>query len=276
MKNITDRPSKGFRITKWFLDFIGEDGSILIVYAATLEWKGGLIPYTNILWHRPGSGLSKRYRFSRVRLPEREGNHITWTDKRFKIAGVWEAVADPLNARLYESGNQVLDWQCWQPRSKVSLITGDATLEGEGYAEVISTTFSTWEIPLRELRWGHMFSGDDWAVWIELRGNKQSQWIWWNGEKKDGCLLSDTELFFPDPGVTLKLDGGLILEKEQKVNRVAGRLVGFIPGFSKILPKAFLMAHQTMWASRIQLAMEGREGLSGGRAIHEFLNANPK
>ncbi len=276
MKNTADRPSKGFRITKWFLDFIGEDGSILIVYAATLEWKGGLIPYTNILWHRPGTGLSKRHRFSRVRLPDRVGDRITWADKRFETEGIWEAMAEPLQARLYESANQVLDWHCWQPRSKVTLTTGDRTLAGEGYAEVITTNFSTWEIPMRELRWGHMVCRADWAVWIELKEDTPRQWVWWNGKRTEGCQISDTELSLPGPGVILKFDRDLVLEKEQKVNRVVGRLVSFIPGFSRLLPKSFLLSHQTKWASGISLEKEHLGSIYDGKAVHEFLNLNPK
>lgn len=272
MKYTSDKPPRGFRITKWFLDFLGQDGSVLIVYAAELAWKGGIIPYTNILWYRPGSGLTNRYRFSRGGLPVRDGNRITWTYKRFDIDGVWEATAEPLHARLYESGNQVLDWQCWQPRSRVSLITGDSTLEGEGYAEVITTTFSVWEIPIRELRWGHMFCEEDWAVWIQLKGDDALQWVWWNGEKTEGGQISDTDLSLPGPGVVLKLDRDLVLEKEQKVNRVVKKLVSFIPGFSRILPKPFLLSHQTMWASRIILERKDRGKISRGKAVHEFLN----
>jgi hypothetical protein len=267
-----DIPQKKFRITKWFLDFLGPDGSILIVYAACLEWRGGVIPYTNVIWHKPDKGITRKSSFSKGSLPKREEGRITWADRRFGIEAAWEAKSEPVHARLYESGNQILDWQCWQPHSRVTLKKDNMTLSGEGYAEVISTSFSAWEIPMRELRWGHMFSEGDWAVWIELNGDTPRQWVWWNGQRTEGCRISDSEVFLPGRGITLKLDQALVLEKEQKVNRVVRKLVGYIPGFSKIIPMPFLMANQTMWESTIDLKKDEGGSFAKGRAVHEFLD----
>ena len=38
-----------FYLSKWFLDFTGENGEAMIFYAAILKWHGLVIPYTSWL-----------------------------------------------------------------------------------------------------------------------------------------------------------------------------------------------------------------------------------
>ena len=70
MKNSPDIRNKGFHLTKWFLDFIGEDGTVMIAYAARLTWRGISVPYANMLWYRPGEPVKEKNRYTQAHLPK--------------------------------------------------------------------------------------------------------------------------------------------------------------------------------------------------------------
>ncbi len=274
MKQSRDTPKKGFHLTKWFLDFVGEDGSVLIGYAARLTWKGITVPYTNILWQRPGRPATQKTRYTRARMPVQDGRQLLWGDPRFRVSGIWEAAADPVAARLFESGQGFLDWHCLQPRSRVTLELDGSQYTGEGYAEVLHMTIPTWEIPMQELRWGHLLSPGHWGVWIEIREAAGArQWVWWDGKLQAGCRISDTELNLPGVG-SLRLDCGSVLEADKKIQQVVGKLVRYLPGFRKVIPRSFLMADACKWHSRARMDL-GPKGELAGRAIHECVNFKP-
>ena len=273
--NASSRPSKkDFRISKWFLDFLGPEGKVLIAYVAHLSWQGITVPYTSILWYDPATGISQKSRFTRAHRPEIRDNLIEWADTRFSHKASWEARAAPVGARLYESEKGYLDWECLQPHSKVTVVSEGEVYEGEGYAEVLHMTFPTWEMPMDELRWGHVITQEDWVVWIEVREDQTRQWVWWNGKMQAGCLISDSRLYLPEPGINIILDQQVVLEEEKKISKVVRKLVRYLPGFSKIIPESFLMADQFKWASKAELHKKDGTILHG-RCIHEFVNFNP-
>lgn len=264
-----------FHLTKWFLDFIGADGSILICYAARLSWRGFTVPYTNILWQSAGRCVKQKTRYTGVRMPVRQSQRITWGDPRFKVSGVWDSKAGPIEARLYESEKGFLDWHCWQPQSVVTLDIEGQKYVGQGYAEVLEMTYPTWETPMQGLRWGHFTASGHWGVWIKINETGEDrQWVWWDGKLQAGCLISDTELFLPKVNYTLRLDCGLVLEQEKKIQQVVAKLARYLPGFRKIIPESFLLADACKWSSGATLTLD-RGGEIPGRAIHEFVNFNP-
>ena len=264
MKYSPQTNKKGFHLTKWFLDFVGEDGSVLICYAARLTWKGITAPYTNILWQRPGHPTTQKTRYTRVRMPVQDGRQLIWGDS-----------AEPIDARLYESEKGFLDWHCLQPRSRVTLELDGGQYIGEGYAEVLHMTIPTWEMPMRELRWGHFLSPGHWGVWIEIKEEAGAhQWVWWDGKLETGCRISDTDLYIPGVNASLHLSCGRVLEADKKIQQVVGKLVRYLPGFRKVIPESFLMADACKWHSQANMDL-GSDGKITGQAIHEFVNFNP-
>jgi hypothetical protein len=275
MKHRPETNKKGFHLTKWFMDFVGEDGSVLICYAARLTWKGITAPYTNVLWQRPGHPTTQKTRYTRVRMPVQDGRQLIWGDPRCRVTGIWEAGADPVEARLFESEKGSLDWHCLQPRSRVTLELDGGQYIGEGYAEVLHMTIPTWEMPMRELRWGHFLSPGHWGVWIEIKEETGTrQWVWWDGKPETGCQISDTDLFIPRVNASLHLSRGRVLEADKKIQQVVGKLVRYLPGFRKVIPESFLMADACKWHSQARVDM-GPKGTFTGQAIHEFVNFNP-
>jgi hypothetical protein len=260
-----------FHLNKWFLDFVGDNGEIIILYAAKLTWHGMVVPYTSILSYAPKDGISEKSRFRNVKMPEKRNGLITWNDSKFEIEGTWESLAVPLHARLFDSDEGFLDWNCFQPASKVSLKINDRVIEGIGYAEQLILTAPPWKIPMNELRWGHFGSNKNQLVWIELRKDKKLQWLWWNGIKINKCTIEDDYIFVPEKNVNLKLDRRIVLESKKKIFSVVKDLLDLIPGFNKIIPLNFLMAQENKWFSKGQLLIDGKT-ITSGIAIHELVS----
>ena len=264
-------PAGNFHLSKWFLDFIRENGEIMIFYAAKLTWHGMSASYTSWLHYETSSGVHLKSRFSNVQIPQTNDDLITWNDTRFGISGSWKSLADAIQTRIFDSDEGCLDWKCYQPASKVQLVISGRVLEGRGYAEQIILTIPPWKIPMDELRWGHFGSDENSLVWIELREKEKRQWLWLNGEKIENCIIEDDYISLPVKDLVLKLDRGVVLESEKKIFSVVENLIRLIPGFNKIIPLSFLMADEIKWLSKGEFQAQGKT-IAGGMAIHELVN----
>lgn len=267
--------SSPFHLNKWFLDFVGNDGEAMIFYAAKLSWKGLAVHYGSWLQYHPGTGVQEKSHFGNVSFPEKKDELISWHDPEFEVSGIWEGVEQPLQARLFESERGHLDWHCHQPASRVRLQIKDQIIEGEGYAEQLILTAPPWQIPMHDLRWGRFRSPDVTMVWIELRKESRPQWVWLNGERIGNCSIEDDHLSSPDPDFELKLDRRVVLESENKISSVVGKLLHYLPGFQRLIPIPFLMAYQKKWFSKAEFQYKGGI-VTQGNAIHEWVNFNPR
>jgi hypothetical protein len=270
-EKIKDSFTSNFHLSKWFLDFVGENGEAMIFYSAKLTWHGWSTSYTSWLRYDAASGVQLKSRFSKVQIPLLNGNSITWSDTKFGVSGTWESLANRIETRLYDSGEGYLDWKCYQPASNVRLKLNDNILDGKGYAELLILTAPPWKIPMDELRWGRFGSDEFNIVWIELREHQKTQWLWLNGEKFENCIIDDHFISIPEKDLVLNLDRDVLLESEKKINTVVEKIIRYIPGFNKVIPINFLMADEFKWLSNAQLNSKNKT-LAKGMAIHELVN----
>jgi hypothetical protein len=262
---------ESFHLSKWFLDLVDTTGTVMIFYAARITWHGLSASYTSCLQYSPGSGISLKSRFSDVQMPQIDANAITWNDSKFGISGKWISSAKKVEARIFDSDEGFLDWKCFQPASAVQLSINGNTMKGSGYAEQLILTAFPWKIPMDELRWGRFGSDENSMVWIEIKADEKRQWLWLNGEKIENCIIEDEQIRVPDKKLVLNLDRSVILESEKKIYTVVAKLIRYIPGFNKIIPRNFLMADETKWLSSAKL-QANHKILSRGMAIHELVN----
>jgi hypothetical protein len=272
---IKDKPVGNFHLEKWFLDFVGESGEAMIFYAAKLKWHGWSASYTSWLQFDAVSGVSLKSRFRNIQMPHLKDDQITWSDSKFDVSGAWSSKSKMIQARLFDSKDGFLDWNCYQPSSKVKLKINDTLLEGNGYAEQLILTAPPWKIPMDELRWGRFGSAENSMVWIELREKEIQQWLWLNGEKIENCTIEDDRILLNDLDLALNLDRGVVLESEKKIFSVVEKLIRYIPGFNKVMPLNFLMADEIKWLSKGLLQSHG-EPADSGMAIHELVNFKAK
>lgn len=263
-----------FYLDKWFLDFVGENGEVMIFYAAKLYWSFWNVSYTSWLSYDPATGVCQKSRFRNIHLPENKNGTITWSDSQFGVAGCWKSSAIPVNARIFDSGEGFLDWKCHQPASIVTLKFKEKTIKGIGYGEQLILTVPPWKIPMDELRWGRFGSGENQMVWIELRTEEKRQWLWLNGEKIENCNIEDDHIFVDRKDFMLKLNRDVTLESEKKIFSVVEKLIRYMPGLNKIMPVKFLMAEECKWFSN-GILLKGDSIIDRGTAIHELVNFQP-
>ncbi|MFC2124608.1 hypothetical protein ACFLU5_07330 [Bacteroidota bacterium] len=264
---------KGFYLNKWFLDCVSDEGEAMIFYAAILKWRGWEVPYTSMLYYDQATGVTHRSRFHKIHLPEKNDRSLYWNDLRFGIAGKWEALASPIQARIFESDEGYVDWNCFQPASNVHLKIKDRVINGKGYAEQLVLTVEPWKLPMKELRWGRYGSQEDRMVWIELKDEGKQQWLWYNGEKIENANIGEDQITISAKGISLELDRSVVLESERKIQQVVKNLIRYLPGFNSSMPLRFLMADEFKWFDHGIMRKEG-EVVGKGWAIHEFVDFN--
>lgn len=267
-----NRVSRGFHLTKWFLDGVNEAGWCTIGYAAKMCWNGITVPYNSLLISLPGKDILYKTRFRQLSWPVCNGAIISWEDNGFGISGTWEQCEPTLKARLYESVDGYLDWCCFQPKSKmVFKINDQQEIIGKGYAEQLILTIEPWKIRMDQLRWGRFHSDADNLVWIEFQGQQSNRWVWHNGKLMTVSHLDDKNLVIPELEINLKLEDIRILEQGRKINSIVNPLLSLLPGFNKIIPGSFLNARETKWISRGTLVQRGAAKPEGW-AIHELVD----
>lgn len=265
-----------FQLNKWFLDFIGPDGEIMIFYNAKLRWMMWEVPYASWLYYDPRTAMVKvQSKLSNVNSPNIniDTKEIVWSDDDFGIKGSWQNQANSIQARLYESNKGYLDWNCYQPKSKVELYLNNSEkrIFGSGYAEELVMTITPWYLPMDELRWGHYYDDSNSVVWIQMKGELEKKWLWINSELQNNVLLADDMIKIPEKSIEISLKKLITLEAEKKISVVLNDLLKYIPkAFKKIIPSQFLSADEFKWFSNAVLH-ENNSKITNGVAIHEFV-----
>ncbi|WP_289054886.1 hypothetical protein [Carboxylicivirga marina] len=270
--NIIQTQKPAFTVSKWFFDSVTKEGFCIIAYAAILKWRGICVPYSSLLFSKPGKDNNVNSSFKKVEWPICNEGKIKWHSKAVGANGEWTQQGSMFKKQLFNSEEGGLDWCCYQSFSdvKVELHNGKK-YSGKGYVEHLKLTVEPWKINLSQLRWGHFFSGSVNMVWVDFRGVEPKRWLWYNGEQVEVSVLNDKVIVIPDLQLTLHLVPDRVLEQGHKIAYVVKKLLRLLPGFNKIVPEVFLMAKETKWLSKGQLY---RNGLmhDKGWSIHELVD----
>ena len=118
---MTSLNNSNFNLSKWFLDCVTEEGEAVIIYYAELCWNKIVIPYNSMLICSSDGSTSFKSRFTRKTIPLESEKMISLTDNVFGIDGKWIKDHTALKAKIYDSYEGSLNWQCLQPRSNVKI-----------------------------------------------------------------------------------------------------------------------------------------------------------
>jgi len=180
-----------FTLTKWYLDVVGDDGTVAVVYSARLGWGGARVSYGSRLVSRPGEPAEERSTFSdagQVHAGEGTGA-LTWSHAGLDAHGRWQGLAPPITQRLLETPQGDILWHCAAPCARVELDAGSKRISGLGYAEQLTLTLPPWRLPFRFLRWGRFVSAGDHVIWTAWRGQDERQFIWHEQELQPHAVL---------------------------------------------------------------------------------------
>jgi len=256
-----------FRLTKWYLDLVTEEGTALIAYAAALEWAGVTVQFASTLLARPGASPTEATAWSQVRLPEHAGEAIRFHHDGLRVAGEWRREAAPIEATLLDDAAGRLHWACHLPSASATVELGSETFVGRGYAECLTMTRLPWTLPFDHLRWGRCPSPAHSLVWIGWSGGPPRQWVWLDGALEPGAVLDDRGVSGLSDGRELRFSPGRELCDRRALQVISRHL----PAVDSLLAGPVRQLRERKRLDRGTLCRDGAP-LEEGWAIHEAVS----
>jgi len=256
-------------LRKWYMDAVGEDGRVCIVYWASVRLGPVSLAVASVLENEPGGTTRTRTSVIGCDEPRERGGVITWSHEGLGVRGTWTRACPAVERELLNEASGAIRWNCVAPGARAEIALGDGergpageTLAGTGYAEVMDMTIAPWKVPIRELRWGRAVSAAGSVVWIDWRGPEERCEVFVDGAPAPARVGDEA---VEGDGFTVRLSRGRVL-RDGAIGTTA--LAG-VPGISAWAPARFLTARETKWVSRAAFAAPGRAW--DGWAVHEVV-----
>jgi hypothetical protein len=248
------------------MDCVTDAGEAAIVYCADLRWRGLHAMIGGLLESRNGAEPRTRTALGRHRISQ-TANEIAVEHRRLKVSGLWQSLSPPVQRTVYEERGGSIVWNCIQPGSRASLRIGERELAGLGYAECLTVTLPSWQLPIRCLRWGRFVSADHAFAWVDWQGPFSTRFAFLNG--RESTLLSASESEVVTREAALKIEGGDSL----RAGRLSSTILSGAPALKRLFPASLFNIREQKWKSRGTLAQSGRT--NEGWVIHEVVEWEP-
>ena len=111
--------ASAFRLQKWYVDAIAEDGRTFIGYVAHLRWWLVSIHYFGTLYLDEHLHVHHVNRFRKVAAPLHQNNELRWKVPGFE--GTWHRNEKAIGRQLLSSKQGNIFWNCLMPRAAVRL-----------------------------------------------------------------------------------------------------------------------------------------------------------
>jgi len=144
--------SPPFKLVKWYLDCVTDEGDAIILYCAELHWRGFHTAYSSVLTTQ-GQAVTARSSMSRYRLCANQ-DRIEVELPRLQVDGEWKATAEAVQRTVFEGPAGSVQWNCLQPGALARVQLGDRQLIGLGYAECLTLTVPPWQLPMQQFAMG--------------------------------------------------------------------------------------------------------------------------
>lgn len=200
-----------FELIKWYLDFVTEDGTAIIGYAAHCRFGAAGFRYAALRHAPPGGTSVERTSLTGVELPRLVGSSIHWRHDALEISGCWTPLGSPIRQTLFQSSRGDIEWECHQPQARVRARVGGRDLEGLGYVETLRLTLPPWDLPFHRLHWGRFITSAHWLGWIVWDDGRAGKWIMLDGHLEPEAVLLRDGVGELSGGRTLRFAPGRIL-----------------------------------------------------------------
>jgi len=262
-----------FRLTKWYLDAVGEDGAAFIGYAAHLSWGALRVRYRAVLLALPNESATEAFtlRASPDPLVE-EGGAVRWSCLPLQLQGVWTPRCAPVRRALFTSQEGEVVWECLAPAATVDLTLRSLRLTASGYVERLTMTAPPWALGLDQLHWGRFISEDSCIVWLDWRGPGARRMVLWNGDEMPDAVVHEHCIVLT-PGGRLDLELNKTAGEPPTRTLREGPLVNIIaaaPGLKDALPRWLGAGYEVKRLSRTRLQSNDLPA-GEGWAIHEVV-----
>lgn len=257
-----------FRLSKWYLDCVTDEGDASICYAGEAKWAFLRIHYSSLL-KTTGNHVGISQTLRRQTPPEVLQGSIRWESKALRIFGEWRpSLADDQTLRelrntIFASEEGSIDWRCLVPCGPACI----GTRSGLGYVEHLTMTVPPWQFPTCTLRWGRFTSHSHSLIWIDCLGEFSRRLVYLNGFEATAAAIHDDLLELTN-GMRVTMDRSLTIRQ----GHLGTTVLSAIPG--KALPARILRVNEHKWRSRARLEHATGPPVEGW-AIHERVDWPP-
>jgi len=253
-----------FYLSKWYLDYVTDQGDVEIAYTGKVHWGPVRLHYSSVL-KTTDERIRERHSLRPQRPPQQEDSTISWRSKALNCDTSWEAASPSVRETVYRSTKGSIEWNCLMPLARA--IARERS--GLGYVEHLEMTIPPWELPIRTLRWGRFTSASDWVTWIDWKGEFSRGIVCMNGQVIPCPTIEDARLKAED-GTRLLMDRSLVL-RDGPLGTTA---LSVVPGIRRMFPAQLLQMSECKWRSRSRLERKGKIPVEGW-AIHEKVSWAP-
>jgi hypothetical protein len=268
-----EKPDR-FRLTKWYLDAVAEDGTAFIGYAVDLNWGVLRVRYCATLISQPNKTVTERHTLRNSPDPQLdEDGVIRWSCPPLQLQGEWSSRCASVRRKLFASKAGEVVWECLAPAAAANLTLRSQRMTATGYVERLTLTAPPWTLGLDQLHWGRFIAKDACIVWIDWRGPEPRRLVLLNGNDVEDAIIHKDSILLPAPGARLELaqhkKSG---ERQSRILR-EGPLVNIfstVPGLANALPRWLGQGHESRRLSRARLESNDAPDRDGW-AIHEVV-----
>lgn len=258
----------GFRLRKWYLDCVAEDGTAVIGYWARLRWGPVRLRYASALI---ADAPSPRQPWTlRPGPPPRIADGTCdWSCAPLRLSATWTARCAAVRRVLLRGADGHVRWHCHQPLADCSITIRrpDGSLNemaGLGYVEELDLSVPPWRLPFRTLWWGRVTAPGASLVWIRWDGEPDFCFSLLNGRPVPGPVI-DAHSVRAGHVIAHFTDSRALRDGPLATRALAG-----LPGLVRMLPPRFRAANERKLLSRVRLVTpDGAGDVTNGWAIHE-------
>jgi hypothetical protein len=253
-----------FTLTKWYFDCVTANGRAVIAYWASFAWRNVAMTWQNVTVYEPGRLPVSRSSLVPGPQPEVTGDTIACRMPELECAVNVESRQRPIEERLFDSDDGAVEWRAEAPAAAVRFeLNGFAPMLGSGYAERTFLSVPPWHLPIRELRWGRWLdpAASRSVVWIDWRGAHPRTWVFVDGIKAPGAVVTDESVSAGSVRIALG-------ERRTLHERTFADVAATIPPLRVLVPKSLLALREAKWCSAGVL-LDGGAPARTGTAIHE-------
>lgn len=182
------------KLTKWYLDFVSDDGVAALCYSAKLSYHDLSLGYSALVTGQYNGEFKAQYSLQNP-MPEITADVLHWQAAKSATAFSWQttgmSASQPLALWQTEEGGVV--WHNLIPGAQAQMHHDHQLTFGRGYVEQLSLDIPPWKLPIKRLRWGRFVGSQLTLVWIQwhLRDGSTKQWLTLNQQAVEHFSLSD-------------------------------------------------------------------------------------
>ncbi len=186
-----------FRLTKYYLDCVSKDKSVVILYSAKLKWNLLKLGFMNIYYNCIDDTLFQNNYYKNQSFPIYDEKTLTWNNNYINLNSNWIFKSKPITADLSPENDSSVLWECLCPNADGFVnINSKELVNGVGYVEKLTLTQKPWNLGFDKLYWGRFISEHHYIVWIIWEGKNQLIKVIHNGVEYNSAIIDEQKLQF--------------------------------------------------------------------------------